>query len=95
MALLDGLMDRIQEAIRETDRCTRTNEEQLWLLLPHTDHDGMQQLRRRLGSLAGRFHDQDELAFDIRIAGLAIPTDLLGQEDASLLMARLGGEVSE
>jgi len=95
MALLDSLMERIQEAIRETDRCTRTNEEQLWLLLPHTDKDGMQQLRRRLGSLAGKFHDQDELDFDIRIAGLAIPTDLLGQEDASLVMARLGGEVSE
>jgi len=95
MSLLDGLMDRIQEAIRETDRCTRTHEEQLWLLLPHTDNDGRQRLRQRLATLIQSFHEQDETRFDIRIAGLTIPTDLLTQEDASLLMARLGGEVSE
>lgn len=94
MTLLDSLIDRIREAVRETDRCTRTNEEQLWLLLPSTDRDGMHVLRGRLANLIQNFHEQDDVRFDIRIAGFTLPTDLLAQEDGTLLMARLGGEVS-
>lgn len=94
LTLVDGLIERIQEAIRETDRCTRTHEEQLWLLLPSTDQIGMRQLQQRLSSLIQGFHEQDDVNFDIRVAGFTIPSDLLSQEDARLLMARLSGEVS-
>ncbi|MEC7816124.1 MAG: diguanylate cyclase [Pseudomonadota bacterium] len=94
MTLVDGLIERIQEAIRETDRCTRTHEEQLWLLLPSTDQIGMRQLQQRLSSLIQGFHEQDDVNFDIRVAGFTFPTDLLSQEDASLFMARLSGAVS-
>lgn len=95
LTLMDGLIERIQEAIRETDRCTRTHEEQLWLLLPNTDQIGMRQLQQRLSKLIQSFHEQDNVHFDIRVAGFTLPTDLLSQEDASLLMARLSGEVSD
>ncbi len=95
LAMVDSLVDRIQEAIRDTDRCTRTRENLLWFLLPHTDREGMQVLRSRLSQLTGLYQDrQNDGLPDIRLAGFTLPEDLLSQEDASLLMARLTGEVN-
>lgn len=94
MTLLDSLIDRLQEAVRETDRCTRTREDLVWLLLPHTDRDGMNVLWRRLSELTQQFRENDELRIEVRLAGYTLPEQLLAQEDAQLLMARLMGEVT-
>ncbi|MYL26208.1 MULTISPECIES: diguanylate cyclase [Halomonadaceae] len=92
--LLDSLIDRIRETIRETDRCARTRDELLWLLLPHTDRQGMDRLRERLTELNRLFREQDGIHIDLRTVGITLPENLLPQEDSDLLMARLGGEVS-
>lgn len=95
LAMVDSLVDRIQEAIRDTDRCTRTRENLIWFLLPHTDREGMEVLRSRLSKLTGLYQNrQTDSLPDIRLAGFTLPEDLLTQEDASLLMARLTGEVN-
>ena len=95
LAMVDSLVDRIQEAIRDTDRCTRTRENLLWFLLPHTDREGMEVLRKRLSQLTGLYKNQQaDWQTEIRLAGYTLPEDLLNQEDASLLMARLTGEVN-
>ncbi len=91
---LDSLVERIQETIRDTDRCTRTREELLWLLLPHTNREGMNRLWQRLSELIKLSHEEGAVYPDIRLAGFSFPEDLLAQEDAQLLMARLAGEVS-
>lgn len=92
--LLDSLIDRIRETVRETDRCARTRDELLWLLLPQTDREGMDRLRERLSELNRLFHEQDSVHIDLRSVGFTLPDDLLPQEDSDLLMARLSGEVS-
>ncbi|XOZ33173.1 diguanylate cyclase domain-containing protein [Halomonadaceae bacterium KBTZ08] len=93
LAMLDNLVERIQESIRDTDRSTRTREEFLWLLLPQTDHNGMQQLWQRLSKLPQLFPDQEGVKLDVRFAGFALPDDLLSGEDGALVMARLTGEI--
>ena len=93
--MVDSLVDRIQEAIRDTDRCTRTRENLLWFLLPHTDREGMEVLRHRLSQITGLYQDPPSGWLpDVRLAGFTLPEDLLKQEDAGLLMARLTGEVN-
>ncbi|MGM0451125.1 MAG: diguanylate cyclase domain-containing protein, partial [Pseudomonadota bacterium] len=93
-ALLDSLIDRIRETIRETDRCARTQEELLWVILPHTGLEGMDRLRERLAELNRQFHEHDSVVIDLKTQGFTLPDGLLPQEDAELLMARLSGEVS-
>ena len=93
-ARLDALVERIQETVRETDRCTRSREELLWLLLPHTNREGMNRLWQRLSELIQLSREEQATALDIRLAGFSFPEDLLAEEDAQLLMARLAGEVS-
>ena len=95
LVMVDSLVDRIQEAIRDTDRCTRTRENLLWFLLPHTDREGMEVLRHRLSQITGLYQDPPSGWLpDVRLAGFTLPEDLLKQEDAGLLMARLTGEVN-
>ncbi|WP_206081087.1 TackOD1 domain-containing metal-binding protein [Marinobacter orientalis] len=93
LALLDNLIDRIQETVRDTDRCSRSREDLLWFLLPNTDRDGMITLWQRLSGLTHLFQENDEFRIEIELAGYTLPDDLLPQEDAQLLMARLTGEV--
>ncbi|WP_369989942.1 TackOD1 domain-containing metal-binding protein [Pseudomonas xanthosomatis] len=92
-ALLDALIERIQVAIRDTDRCTRTSEEQLWLLLMYTDGAGLQRVVERLNRISELFVGQD--LQDIRLAtvGCVAPEGLLEKDSAELLMARLAGEL--
>ncbi|GGJ83784.1 diguanylate cyclase domain-containing protein [Pseudomonas matsuisoli] len=92
-ALLDTLVERMQEAIRDTDRCTRTSEEHLWLLLMHTDQQGIDRVSQRLEKLSTLFVG-DELQ-DIALSQVACvaPRDVVSEENAELLLARLTGEL--
>ena len=92
-ALLDALIERIQVAIRDTDRCTRTSEEQLWLLLMYTDGQGLERVVQRLNQISELFVGQE--LQDIRLAtvGCVAPEGLFEKETAELLMARLAGEL--
>jgi len=90
-ALLDTLIERIQVAIRDTDRCTRTSEEQLWLLLMCTDQLGLQRVSERLNQISELFVGQDLQDIVLTTSGCVAPADLVEKEDAELLMARLAG----
>ncbi|MDH1338780.1 diguanylate cyclase domain-containing protein [Ectopseudomonas oleovorans] len=92
-ALVDGLVERLQEAVRETDRCYRMSEETLWILMPHTDASGLEVVRQRLYKGAERVAGETESRITIRQAGFVAPEDLLEQEDAALLLARLCGQL--
>jgi GGDEF domain-containing protein len=90
-ALIDGLVERLRDAVRETDRCCRLSEEVVWLLLPHTDEADLVLVRQRLAEGAARLRDDPEAQVEIRQVGFCAPGELLEQEDAALLLARLGG----
>lgn len=92
-ALLDTLIERIQVAIRDTDRCTRTSEEQLWLLLMCTDRVGLERVTERLNQISELFVGQDLQDIVLTTSGCVAPADLVEKEDAELLMARLAGEL--
>jgi len=90
-ALVDGLVERLQEAVRETDRCCRLSEEVLWLLMPHTDAAGLEVVKKRLAKGAERLANDADTHVEMRQVGFVAPEELVDQEDAALLLARLGG----
>ncbi len=92
-ALVDSLVERLQEAVRDTDRCCRVSEEILWILMPHTDAAGLAVVRQRLAQGAERLASEQIGKLQLRLAGFTAPADLLEQEDAALLLARLNGEL--
>lgn len=89
-AALDSLIERIEQSIRDTDRCTRSREDLLWFLLPHTDRQGVEVLWQRLHSLV-QVLDASHVGLEVKMAALTLPDDLLAEESAQLLMARLAG----
>lgn len=92
-ALLDTLVERMQEAIRDTDRCTRTSEEQLWLLLMHTDQQGIDRVSQRLDKLGTLFVGDDLKDISLSKVACVAPRDVMPDENAELLLARLAGEL--
>ncbi|KIP97696.1 MULTISPECIES: diguanylate cyclase [Pseudomonas] len=92
-ALLDTLIERIQVAIRDTDRCTRTSEEQLWLLLMYTDSAGLRRVTERINEISELFVGEDLQDIRLTTSGCVAPAGLIDKEDAELLMARLAGEL--
>ena len=93
-ALIDGLVERLQEAVRETDRCCRLSEEVLWLLMPHTDAAGLEVVKVRLQKGSERVASDAAAHIEVQQVGCVAPGDLLDQEDAALLLARLGAQLS-
>lgn len=93
-ALVDSLVDRLQGAVRDTDRCSRSSEEFLWLLLPHTGAEGLASLKQRLSQVAELFSGPEVSDVVLRIVGFTAPQDLLDQEDGELLLARLASELA-
>lgn len=92
-ALVDSLVERLVEMVRETDRCTRSSEDQLWLLLPHTGEEGLASLQQRLAGSCAQLAELAAHGIEPRTVGFTAPQDLLDQEDGRLLMARLAGEL--
>ena len=92
-ALVDGLVEHLQEAVRDTDRCSRVSEEILWIMMPHTDASGVAVVRQRLAHNVERLASEHIGLLQLRQASFTAPDDLLEQEDAALLLARLGGEL--
>ncbi|MEN0107646.1 MAG: diguanylate cyclase [Pseudomonas sp.] len=92
-ALLDSLIERIQVVIRDTDRCTRSSEEQLWLLLMYTDAAGLRRVVERLNEISELFVGQDLQDIRLTTSACLAPGGLVEKEDAELLMARLAGEL--
>ncbi|MDF3832337.1 diguanylate cyclase [Cupriavidus basilensis] len=92
--LVDNLVKRMIAGLRTTDRCTRTNDECLWLLLPCTDKEGLESVRQRILKLRELFAESGANEIELRVVSASAPDDLLEREDAELLMARLAGDLS-
>lgn len=92
--LVDSLVERLQEAVRDTDRCCRISEEILWVLMPHTGAEGLGVVRKRLAQGIEQLASREATRLQLRQAGFTAPADLLEHENAVLLLARLNGELS-
>lgn len=93
-ALIDALVERVQQVIRDTDRCTRSSEDVLWMLLPRTPEAGLQRLQERLLEGAQRVQKEAQQQINLRMVGFTAPNDLQAEEDAPLLLARLTAVLS-
>jgi len=94
LALLDSLFERLEQEVRETDRCMRGGEDRLWILLPQTAAGGLQLLKERLVEGLDRMDSPGSPHLQLRLVGCVLPDQLEPSEDATLLLARLGGELS-
>ena len=92
-ALLDTLIERINVAIRDTDRCTRTSDEHLWLLLMYTDSPGLRRVTERINAISELFVGEDLQDIRLSTSGCVAPEGLVDKENAELLMTRLAGEL--
>ncbi len=94
LALLDSLFERLEQEVRETDRCMRGGEDRLWILLPQTAAAGLHLLEERLVEGLDRMESPQSPRLQLRLVGCVLPDQLEPSEDATLLLARLGGELS-
>ena len=92
-ALIDSLVERLQNAVRDTDRCCRLSDEVLWILLPYTDEKGLNVVHARLREDKTRMSQHAELDVEMRLVNFTAPSELLDQENAALLIARLGANL--
>lgn len=94
--LLYGFAERLQELIRTSDLCTRTREQDFWLLLPQTDTAGSRLFLQRLEELT-------QASQSLRSAGLEFQAQVLASRDrpdigdhtGRDLMQRLGGTMAD
>ena len=92
-AMLDSLMERLQQVIRDTDRCMRGREDVLWMLLPQTPATGLDRLQERLVEGLERIGSGNGQALRLRFVGCVLPDQLVKDEDGALLLARLAGDL--
>lgn len=93
MSLVDSMVERIRDTLRETDRCCRISEDDLVMLLSHTDKAGAAALSERLAGLAELLPSED-YDLGLRVSTFSLPDDMIAEEDAALLVTRLVGEAS-
>ena len=93
IAMLDTLVERLMQVIRDTDRCMRGSEDVLWLLLPQTSARGLQRLQQRLEQGVMTIQDSNASPLELRFVGCVLPDQIQTDEDAPLLLARLNGDL--
>ncbi len=72
--LLYGFAERLQELVRTSDLCTRTREQDFWLLLPQTDAKGSRLFLERLEELT-------QASESLRSAGMEFQAQVLVSRD--------------
>jgi GGDEF domain-containing protein len=85
--LFESFALRVRELLRTTDISTRTTEEDIWMLLPFTNADGNEVVRRKIGELS-RLVDVPAERLDLRVSALT-GDDADDAEDGKLFVARL------
>ncbi|MGQ0570654.1 MAG: diguanylate cyclase domain-containing protein [Armatimonadota bacterium] len=94
MLMIDGLAERLKELIRTTDVATRTGDQYLWLLLPHTPAEGCKIVLQRILEIQALTRQEDGADLVLHGTYATGPAGIAAAETAELLMARLAGELS-
>jgi GGDEF domain-containing protein len=91
---MDEFGERLREMLRTTDITTRTNETDIWVLLPKTPAEGCRRVEERVETL------QELIAYrehhiSLGLASYSVDERAEEVEDARFLMALLRSELSE
>lgn len=91
--LMDEFVGRIRELLRTTDLTSRSSRRNFWILLPRTDAAGSATVIDRIQKARQQTLQEDGTGIEINTTCFCVPRDVTSGETASLLMARLSGEI--
>lgn len=92
LQMLESFAQRLRGMLRTPDLSTRTAENMLWLLLPHTDGQGLRNFQKRIESSMQVLQEEGDMQFDCRFISAA-SSQISNKENAELLLAHLHGEL--
>ncbi|WP_292993827.1 diguanylate cyclase [Nitrosomonas sp.] len=92
LQMLESFAQRLRSMLRTPDLSTRTAENMLWLLLPHTDAQGLSSFQKRIENSMQLLQAEGDMKLDCRFISVA-SSQILKSETAELLLARLYGEL--
>lgn len=92
LQILESFAQRLRAMLRTPDLSTRTAENMLWLLLPHTDAQGVSSFHKRIESSMKTLLDDSDKKLDCRFISVA-SSQVSNKGNAELLLARLHGEL--
>jgi len=93
LQMVESLAQKLRNIIRPPDLSTRTSEDMLWLLLPHTNEQGLDGFHKRIVSDIQLLQEENESKLDCKFIGI-VSTQIPKTESAELLLARLYSELS-
>jgi GGDEF domain-containing protein len=93
--LIDGFAVRLRETIRRTDLSTRSSQRSLWLLLPKTDCPACTLLLQRVTEIGEQTRQPEGPQLEFDLVTFNAPDEMMPEESARLLMARLMGTIAE
>lgn len=91
--LLEGFSGHIRSLVRRTDLCARTVENTIWILLPHTDAEGVQGLKSRIAEAVQLTKQPEDQLLICNMSHYSSCESPSLEEDALLLLARMQSEL--
>jgi len=92
LQMLESFAQRLRSMLRTPDLSTRTAENMLWLLLPHTDAQGLSSFQKRIENSTQLLQAEGDMKLDCRF--ISVDSSQISKiETAELLLARLYGEL--
>ncbi len=92
LQMLESFAQRLRSMLRTPDLSTRTAENMLWLLLPHTDTQGLSSFQKRIENSMQLLQAENDMKLDCRFISVA-SSQISKMETAELILARLYGEL--
>jgi len=92
--LMQEFAERLQALVRKTDVCTRTSEQDFWILLPQTDEKGGEVFAARLQHLVEDSRQEGGYGLNMAVA-LEHAGAVQTGENSGLLMSRLRGALDD
>lgn len=89
METLRSIMGRIKEMIRTTDVSTRSEHEEILLLLPKTPLEGGLVVARRIGQIRSALPQEVASSLPLEVKIASVPEDLDDSADVDLFLAKL------
>ncbi|MBV1913766.1 MAG: diguanylate cyclase [Pseudomonadales bacterium] len=91
--LLEGFSGHIRSLTRRTDLCARAVENTIWLLLPHTDYEGVKGLESRIKVAAQLTQQQEDHLLVCEMVHFSSSESSSVAEDAKLLLAQMQSDL--
>lgn len=86
--ILENVVSRIEEMVRDTDRCMQGDEITLWVLLPQTNREGVKMLSKRLQRDIDKITNEEHEKLDLSFAEYELCENPNDDHDAAVVLSR-------